>query len=900
MPENTPWWKAANPGEKPWETARRAKEAKAAPQDTRGVLRRAWDALNRPVIPVERGVRALMPEKKMGPVGENAAGVGIGLGRVAESLSSPAALGSLGTIGLLSRPGVMGDMLMAFLSGDMGWEAIKNFRKTQDADYQGVLPREKTADYTATTAHGALAVAPWLHMGAKSARSGRPAAPSTKPIPEEFQVNVDPEVRAQVEPNVAQPNLPAVPPMVQPAARPRPVAAPPARTAPEAAPTPPREPWFEAQRREAAQAREASQGAESAKLAAPLEELRQLHEDPLVGDDAVRRYREATKGMDEAPPPDTPWREFEDALGAEIIPKATKPPKFRDMRIDSGDHPLKSVIDAILERGGISIKQAKRAGTLEDWRGSLSPAMYRRIMRQKGGFAPDDIAMMLEGHGVRDENHLRDMLSQYRKQEPIRITKDEQMRKYEEAQAEWDRRMRDEVPPEWLEAMEIDSAKQGAPSFEAGKMPVDREGFLDYELMGVREPGQEGFARFRDDRGSEMPIGAGASRLTMDKDSYPAAGFAPNKTVTAYKLFRVNPKKPGELFPLFVDANTPVPTGEWVRAKPGEQTSSGRVKSKLGELAYRPGWHSGEYPAATHIGGKSSPGLKAPDYRPKDQVWAEVEIPADVDWQSVADSRAKISKKGKPIPRTAHITDQVPFGGHYRYKTNPNMQGSWLISGDMKVKRVLSDQEVIDLNSKAGFRDLPRLRNGEEGFADLSPNKRSGAYPGEFTLVKVEYDTPGAGISSFYDVVEGFTGKRAIAEARKLHPEATKIELDIDDAPTSAFGRDAVREHTDAYYDKLGDMGLDPYWRNQQGFADMKPKDGKPAPVGLFADELMGVQNRQRQEAAQDLFQRILQAEPSNVSKRELLGLDKGKKKKSGGSSPLLDLIKPQGSMFEE
>lgn len=720
MPENTPWWKAANPGEKPWETARRAKEAKAAPQDTRGVLRRAWDALNRPVIPVERGVRALMPGKEMGPVGENAAGVGIGLGRVAESLSSPAALGSLGAIGLLSRPGVMGDMLMAFLSGDMGWEAIKNFRKTQDADYQGALPREKTADYTATTAHGALAVAPWLHMGAKAARSGKPAASSTKPIPEEFQVNVAPEVRAQVEPNIAQPNLPVPPqPRVQPVApvgRQRQVS--PARAAAEALPIESRRPWWDVENPTLEQARagseavgraraaetlernariradeatrraerQAAREAEQAEIDARLNEgIRQWHEDPLVGDAAVRRYREATKGMDEPPPPDTPWREFEDALGAEIIPKATKPPKFRDMRIDSGDHPLKSVIDAILERGGISIKQAKRAGTFEDWRGSLSPAMYRRIMRQKGGFAPDDIAMNLEGHGVRDENHLRDMLSQYRKQEPIRITKDEQMRQYEEAQAEWDRRMREEVPPEWLEAMEIDSAKQGAPRFDAGKMPVDREGFLDYELMGVREPGQEGFARFRDDRGSEMPIGAGASRLAMDE-------------------------------------------------------------------------------------------------------------------------------------------------------------------------------------------------------------------PGEFTLVKVEYDTPGYGISSFYDVVEGFTGKRAIAAARKNHPEATKIELDVEDYSPKLLGRKHVRKHIDNYYDNLDEMGLGRYWRNQKGFADTKPKNGNP--LQLFADELLGAQNAQRQEAVGDLFQQILQADPARVSKRELLGLDK--KKKKSGSSPLLDLIKPQGSMFEE
>ncbi len=67
----------------------------------------------------------------------------------------------------------------------------------------------------------------------------------------------------------------------------------------------------------------------------------------------------------------------------------------------------------------------------------------------------------------------------------------------------------------------------------------------------------------------------------------------------------------------------------------------------------------------------------------------------------------------------------------------------------------------------------------------------------------------------------------------------------------------------------------------------------------MFADELLGAQARQRQEAQNDLFQRILQADPAAVSKRQLLGLDKGKKKKSG-STPLLDTVKTQGSMFGE
>ena len=77
----------------------------------------------------------------------------------------------------------------------------------------------------------------------------------------------------------------------------------------------------------------------------------------------------------------------------------------------------------------------------------------------------------------------------------------------------------------------------------------------------------------------------------------------PANTVKAYKMFRVDPKQPGKLFPLFVDANTPVPMNEWVEAKEGEM-SNGKVKSKIGPLAYRPGWHAGDLPLATHIGDK--------------------------------------------------------------------------------------------------------------------------------------------------------------------------------------------------------------------------------------------------------------------------------------------------------
>lgn len=196
-----------------------------------------------------------------------------------------------------------------------------------------------------------------------------------------------------------------------------------------------------------------------------------------------------------------------------------------------------------------------------------------------------------------------------------------------------------------------------------------------------------------------------ALRPDVIREAHADGGYVPQKTKKAYKLFRT--KGDGKLYPLFVHADKPVEMGKWLEAEEGPQgKAQGKVKSKLGDLAYRPGWHAGDLPVATHIGGKSDPSLKKPDYRPDNHVWAEVEMAADRDWQAEADSRGKGVK--------AHITDQVPLGGFYRYKTNPNMTGNWLIGGHMKVNRVLSDDEVKAINDQAGVADLPRLDRTEK------------------------------------------------------------------------------------------------------------------------------------------------------------------------------------------
>jgi hypothetical protein len=183
---------------------------------------------------------------------------------------------------------------------------------------------------------------------------------------------------------------------------------------------------------------------------------------------------------------------------------------------------------------------------------------------------------------------------------------------------------------------------------------------------------------------------------------------APKATTKAYKLFRTHPKHPGKLFPLFVDANEPIEQGKWLAAQAGEMSGE-KVKSKIGPLAYRPGWHAGDLPIATHIGEKSNAGLKKPDVRPSNHVWAEVEMPNDVDWHSEAQRRGT-NAAGHVVPVKAHITDQLPVRGHYRYKTNANMTGNWLIGGEMKVNRVLPDEEVAAINKAAGTADLPRKK----------------------------------------------------------------------------------------------------------------------------------------------------------------------------------------------
>lgn len=164
----------------------------------------------------------------------------------------------------------------------------------------------------------------------------------------------------------------------------------------------------------------------------------------------------------------------------------------------------------------------------------------------------------------------------------------------------------------------------------------------------------------------------------------------------AYKLFKI---KNGKLYPLYVNANKEIPMNVWLSAEAGPKTENGKVKSKLGELAYRPGFHLTEVPFADHIGKKMKAGGLC---QKKDTVWCEVEFPDNDITEQV---RAGVKSLRDACMKT------VPVGAYYRYKTNPNAKVDWFIAGEMRVIRMLSQYEVNHLCMAKGV--IPQITEEE-------------------------------------------------------------------------------------------------------------------------------------------------------------------------------------------
>lgn len=205
------------------------------------------------------------------------------------------------------------------------------------------------------------------------------------------------------------------------------------------------------------------------------------------------------------------------------------------------------------------------------------------------------------------------------------------------------------------------------------------------------------------------------------------------KTGKAYKVFKV---KNGKLYPPMVSnpGGSDTPIGVWMKASEGEfagvsKTGRPQVKQSKGgqTLAYRPGWHLGEMPRAPQFDRDKNSG--EPKF-PEDFVWAECDYVMDVDYQSEADERGywrtsvddegNVQEyRGTKYQHSLAGLKKIPQGGYYKYRTNPNPDTvPWVITGAIRVSRLLDDFEVNDILKKNGIAPIHR-QGGDKTLKEL-------------------------------------------------------------------------------------------------------------------------------------------------------------------------------------
>ena len=137
------------------------------------------------------------------------------------------------------------------------------------------------------------------------------------------------------------------------------------------------------------------------------------------------------------------------------------------------------------------------------------------------------------------------------------------------------------------------------------------------------------------------------------------------------------------------------------------KTESGEGSASL--YALRPGWHFGEVPSMHQIG---YDGEEGETVRLDNQVWVEVEMSADVDYNAEAEANW-----------SGDIPTHIPTNGYYRYATNPTQKktkggntsndatkADWFVAGAFKVNRILSDSEadsIVENYNKANGKNVP-------------------------------------------------------------------------------------------------------------------------------------------------------------------------------------------------
>lgn len=152
-----------------------------------------------------------------------------------------------------------------------------------------------------------------------------------------------------------------------------------------------------------------------------------------------------------------------------------------------------------------------------------------------------------------------------------------------------------------------------------------------------------------------------------------------------YKLFKV---KSGKLYPLYVEADREMELGKWLKAQIGELADETHVKAAGcgGKLSLRPGFHSTTVPFTDWIGKKMTDGKLA---QRNDTVWCECEI------------------RGKEKTIEERNGSRGIVEGYYKYRTNSKQKDPWLISSEIKINRILSQDEVKSICMAHGISPQP-------------------------------------------------------------------------------------------------------------------------------------------------------------------------------------------------
>lgn len=294
---------------------------------------------------------------------------------------------------------------------------------------------------------------------------------------------------------------------------------------------------------------------------------------------------------------------------------------------------------------------------------------------------------------------------------------------------------------------------------------------------------------------------------------------APKNTGIGYKVFVL---KNGELYPPMV-ANPngeATPVGVWLDADAAPiagQSKTGRNQVKAGgkgtqggsgKLAYRPGWHLGVIPYALQFNRIDENGDKT--LFPANFVWAEVEYANDVDYQEEAMSYG-YNKNGKFQHSYAGLP-RIPENGAYTYRTNPNPETDpWIITGAMRVKRLLTPSEVDEMVKEAGREPQRRQENAVTDAeiaalnAEIANDYRNGI--GTYTDDEVSYEN---------DPVAKLLGqsrrtakqRRKFAQrerqrmAERVESLAKKLHLDNVEVVTDASVLEGRKQRAKGFYSK--------------------------------------------------------------------------------------------------